>query len=529
MFLCTPDDFHHAIETHESIDVPAGYTLLSRTRRPKLSFDKSWGGVAALIRNTIPFKYREDLSGPDFMVIQIDRLLVYNVYLLPESSQWVGALEKDSCEALAASKALAYAAGFKVSLHSDLNARTGSTLAYPTDPPRHSMDTAAPSPRGNLLCNMLGDYGVAFASGTICLGPNSGNFTSFQGKTAETMRKTVVDYVACLKEIFPDIASFTVCDRVPGYDHAATVLRLKLDVDLQNSIFASPRKKRKLDFSLPDDTDLDKLFIATLEAGKDTAKKLTALYGPVLVVTAPLKITVHGTCLNAGKISAAAGAFAYWGPNARLNQMGRVYGTQTSPRAELLAVILAVKGAPTFKSIVISTRSEYAIRSVVYYAAKNDACGWRCINGDLLKVLVALIKIRMAPVQFCHIKKDIAPKDEENRRRVMDAPSSGIFWKEVKRLADPKPAPISVSASSLKDTFEKRLNAPEVLPPQFDSTQHSINKILANLLPASTEDHTPEGFFTTKWNVDDMGRLKDHLRASILPMLFPQPTSQLYG
>ncbi|KAJ6612443.1 hypothetical protein B0H10DRAFT_1807544 [Mycena sp. CBHHK59/15] len=225
------------------------------------------------------------------------------------------------------------------------------------------------------------------------------------------MRKTVVDYIACSKEIFPNIASFSVCDHIWGYNPRCNSSTPQIGCGPANSIFASPWKKRKLDFSLPDDTNLDKLFIVTLEAGKDAAKKLTTLYSLVLVVTAPLKITVHGTCLNAGKISAAAGAFPYWGPNARLNQMGRVYGTQTGPRLELLAVILALKGAPTFKSIVISTRSEYAIRSIVYYTAKNDAWGWRCINGDLLKVLVALVKIRMAPVQFCHIKKDIAPKD----------------------------------------------------------------------------------------------------------------------
>ncbi|KAJ6522567.1 hypothetical protein B0H19DRAFT_973306, partial [Mycena capillaripes] len=94
----------------------------------------------------------------------------------------------------------------------------------------------------------------------------------------------------------------------------------------------------------------------------------------------------------------------------------------------------------------------------------------------------------------------------------MEAPSRAAFWKEIKRLADPKPAPISVTADELKDVFEKRLNPPAVLPPQFDSAQHKINKILATLIPEKTEDKTPEGFFTHKWTEDDMGRLKDHIR-----------------
>jgi hypothetical protein len=201
---------------------------------------------------------------------------------------------------------------------------------------------------------MFGDYGLAFVSGATCFGPNGGNFTSFQGKSEETMRRTVIDYVACSKSSFDKIESFTVHDCVKGYDHAATVLNIRLDFDEQDVFFA-PSKRRKLDISLPDETDLDKLFITTLATGKDETKKTLALYGPVTSVTAPMRVTVHGVCLNARKISAAAGAATYWGPNARLNSTRRVPGTQTGPRAELLAVILALQQAPPFKSIAIST------------------------------------------------------------------------------------------------------------------------------------------------------------------------------
>ncbi|KAJ7732420.1 hypothetical protein B0H16DRAFT_1328719, partial [Mycena metata] len=100
---------------------------------------------------------------------------------------------------------------------------------------------------------------------------------------------------------------------------------------------------------------------------------------------------------------------------------------------------------------------------------------------------------------------------DANRKKVLEAPSRAVFWKEIKRLADPKPAPISVTADELKEVFEKRLNPPEVLPPQFDSAQHKINKILS-LMPDQTEDTTPEGFFTHAWTENDMGRLKNHIR-----------------
>src|ERR1700761_9375867 len=61
------------------------------------------------------------------------------------------------------------------------------------------------------------------------------------------------------------------------------------------------------------------------------------------------------------------------------------------------------------------------------------------------------------------------------------------------------------------NVFAVRHYLTEILPSQFDAAQHKINSILAELLPRQTEDHTPEGFFSKKFNDDDIGRLKDHL------------------
>ncbi|KAJ7822997.1 hypothetical protein B0H14DRAFT_3470370 [Mycena olivaceomarginata] len=69
------------LNIHDAFELPPGYIILSRTRRPKPSFEKSWDSVAIVMRTTIPFKYREDFSGPDFMVIQINRHLIYNTYI----------------------------------------------------------------------------------------------------------------------------------------------------------------------------------------------------------------------------------------------------------------------------------------------------------------------------------------------------------------------------------------------------------------------------------------------------------------
>ncbi|KAJ6600443.1 hypothetical protein DFH09DRAFT_1498040 [Mycena vulgaris] len=40
------NETHLRPSQHDTIDLPPGYTIVSRTRRPKSSFDQSWGGVA---------------------------------------------------------------------------------------------------------------------------------------------------------------------------------------------------------------------------------------------------------------------------------------------------------------------------------------------------------------------------------------------------------------------------------------------------------------------------------------------------
>jgi hypothetical protein len=145
-------------------------------------------------------------------------------------------------------------------------------VAHISDPPWLSLDKADVSLHGNWLLGLLGDYSIALVSSAICFGPSSGNFTSFQGENEDTMCRTVIDYVACPKDAFNNIVAFTVRDRVKGYDHAATVLSIKLDFDVQSTLLASPGKKRKIDVVLLNETELEKLFIATLKAGKDEAK-----------------------------------------------------------------------------------------------------------------------------------------------------------------------------------------------------------------------------------------------------------------
>ncbi|KAJ6450876.1 hypothetical protein C8R45DRAFT_946489 [Mycena sanguinolenta] len=447
------------------------------------------------------------------MVLQLNRTLIYNVYLLPESTQWTGVLGKDPWEALAASIALAYTAHIPVMILGDLNARTAALLAKFLDPPRTSMDTGRVTARGKWLCEVFKHYSVVFISGAQIFGPNGGKFTSFQGKTE--VCRTVIDYAACSRELFSSIRSFTVAGQVQGYDHAALIVEVQLDVGGLNRSLEKAPKKRKVDVPSPEVTELDKLFIRTLEAGKDEAKRLRALYGPVLFVTTTLKVTIHGSCLNSGRINATAGSAAYWGQNARQNMSARVWGTQTGPRAELLAVWLAIKNAPLFTArtrtapLHFRTITRECIARDGYLKQAMEMARNACdlsrsqapIEVEPIKDVAEANNVLDTPKVTADIENNSGPGKEPpkparalfplphrgrdklaamqdaNRKKILDAPSRAVFWKVIMRLADPRSAPISVTADELKDVFERRLNPPAVLPPQFDSAQHRIDQV----------------------------------------------------
>lgn len=224
---------------------------------------------------------------------------------------------------------------------------------------------------------------------------------SFQGS-----QRTVIDYAICSHSLFPSVHSFKFEPRIGDHDHAAIVVQLEVVSSLLSFNALQPSRKRKREeITLPDETELDKLLIQTLAAGKDEKRKLLRLYGPLHVDTPPLKIVVHGACQRAGKHTATAGSGIYFGINSPKNYSLRVWANQTNVHADLAALLWAIKSSPLRMTLEISTRSEYAIRSVVYYAAKNENCGWKCPNGDIPKLIFQWIKVRVAPIHFIHIKK----------------------------------------------------------------------------------------------------------------------------
>jgi hypothetical protein len=60
------------------------------------------------------------------------------------------------------------------------------------------------------------------------------------------------------------------------------------------------------------------------------------------------------------------------------------------------------------RTLQVCTRSTHAIRSITYDAAHNEARGWTCTNGDVMKIILQWIKRRSVPLHFIHLKKGVA-------------------------------------------------------------------------------------------------------------------------
>ncbi len=113
--------------------------------------------------------------------------------------------------------------------------------------------------------------------------------------------------------------------------------------------------------------------------------------------------TMHAQC---------AASSAFFGPGSKRNVAERVPGTQTSPHAELFAILLALRMTPTHRSLVIHTRSTSAIKVVVYLSPTHKECGWVCANADLLKNINDFLCAHTAPAEFILVQKDDVKTNE---------------------------------------------------------------------------------------------------------------------
>ncbi|KLO05042.1 ribonuclease H-like protein [Schizopora paradoxa] len=152
------------------------------------------------------------------------------------------------------------------------------------------------------------------------------------------------------------------------------------------------------------ETWLDQLVQDALKCRQTEDEQLIALYGPVYCDTAPVHVYTDGSCHNNGMSDATAASATYWGPDCRKNWADRVPGEQSNNRAELYAILQALKAAEPDKTLNLYSDSEYALKTIAYWAARHYLVAWDCTHGDIIKDIVLLIQYRHAPLSLFWVK-----------------------------------------------------------------------------------------------------------------------------
>ncbi|KAI9063558.1 ribonuclease H-like protein, partial [Trametes sanguinea] len=148
---------------------------------------------------------------------------------------------------------------------------------------------------------------------------------------------------------------------------------------------------------------LDNLLEQTkLSAPASHAQAVQALFGPCWHTSPRVDVWTDGSAMHGPN---RTGAGIYYGPNSARNAAVRVPGTsQTNNRAELYAVLHVLYHAEPHISLGIHSDSQYVIHSICHWATRNAQLGWRCLHGDLLAAMQAILRARTAPVLFYWVK-----------------------------------------------------------------------------------------------------------------------------
>ncbi|KAJ7056044.1 hypothetical protein C8F01DRAFT_993555, partial [Mycena amicta] len=211
------------------------------------------------------------------------------------------------------------------------------------------------------------------------------------------MGKSVVDYVVVslsgLENIEHD--SFRVQPKTGWSDHCALSFSFRVperDAPQQDT------STSHFDPVPGPATHLDNLVKIALEASRSAEEETRAYYGPALETTgAPLHIYAASTCVGKGDRAKAACSI-YGGPGT--GDTSAVPGKQTSTRAALFAITLAIDKSPSNRPLVLYTSSEFAIRTFAYWVGPNYTQGWPCKSADLIRTTAELIRNRAARVEF---------------------------------------------------------------------------------------------------------------------------------
>jgi exonuclease III len=359
--LCGPRkyDINFFQETHLypsqelTLPIPEGYEIFAISREPSSTFDRQWGGVAAIVRSDLKATVDEPLSGPDLLVLKLGAACLFNAYILPHGSPWEQWSPIHPLQKLSQSIATVRLRGDGVCTIGDLNGRTGDRRASRIlHPPRFSLDKTVNTQRRAIL-QMAFDHDLRLLNGDLNYGNGSWGWT-FRHKRKKPPvpankppRQSVIDYALCDPLTCAMVQDFEVFPINQCSDHAPLVLKMKIPetpvaVNLGNTYLRDKIREPK-----SSEAFLDVLLRETLESKLSPEDKRAAFYGPVYESNSRgIKVYTDGSCFENGSPNARAGAGVYVGPNNKFNTSLRITGDQTNNRGELLAILYCLSNIP---------------------------------------------------------------------------------------------------------------------------------------------------------------------------------------
>ncbi|KAF5371475.1 hypothetical protein D9615_009607 [Tricholomella constricta] len=585
---------------HEVLTIPDGYHIYSSPRPAYPHLRPQRGGVAVLLRSSLPAHVKESLCAPDVIAIELPDCLVLGMYIPPSASNWpawASADPEDRCLALID---LAHCATSKpVIILGDLNARTASRqVTLPDCPVRQSLDELT-NTRGMRLLRLLRAHSLVILNGTTYEYPRPGALTSFQ-----PIGSSVVDYALVSHTLLPCLpsAALRISD-TEWSDHAHLCLEVNFP-SIASSVLPPPNppsiRKALLalghDAAYGDSLQLNLELQRVLASAKTDEEATIDLYGPVTTVTTPLTVYVATTCRRQLGAPPTAAFGVFFGPKNRNNAGFRISGPQTDARASVAAVLCVLQLTSPDSSLHLYIPSQSVIRTITYWASRFQSQGWDCPNGDLYSVIVSFLIARTAPISLhwipsssdnlhhrqartlavthCQRLPTVAPylpppvpvlppsiatdhdpdlqqlpkvttplpvtpplppskevsfpvlhidfdveshrgrhREREakmlNLRRLKACQTSRQFWTLIREWTDPKLRPPQVTAQQLHHVFRGRINPPPVPSSTFDADVYAQALAFYRIIPATTIDRTPEGFFSSPLSLGVLKRRRN--------------------
>ncbi|KAF7354570.1 Reverse transcriptase domain-containing protein [Mycena sanguinolenta] len=553
------------------VDLPRGYSIVSMARPKTADFQQAWGGLAAVISDSVEYTVRHDLSAPDMIVIEFDALFLIGVYLPPPGSPWNQWADTDPEQRLEQVVTLCSATSKYVVVEGDLNGRVGDKTPAGAPLGRCSLDPVV-NTRGRWILRLCKDCGLTIVNGTVKEEAFPGAFTSFQ-----PLGRTVIDFALvsnALVDFLPD-KSLRVRDAADWSDHS----QLWFEVPVRGAKRYRVPKPKSIPIQLGPETDLDRAAARLLTLSVSAEDAARQLYGPVTTQSDPISVYVAATCRDAGKPYSKAGFALYWGPSNSANTMLRIdQGSESrgcaSCRAArnsagaqgLLADYLHVVATRNPHLLLLGWAGEYAMtfeRDSCPRRPTPPALDWNkaqlnphalaaqpmaqearwslpqvdsvSFNADhAVAATIAIPKVSTTIPEINEYKKrtptEISvdevedPGDSHRGRRreremlrknlvaLLGCETGREFWDLIRSWTDERPSRPQVSLDQLHDSFKARLNPPAVMPAHFDAELHETLALMSATIPACTIDSTPEGFFSRRVTDEDIVRLKKKLR-----------------